>query len=93
MKRTVPLMFLISAALTVTACGDSGKTLDTANVEKDLKQITADAGVEATAECPDEVKDIKKGTTYECTLTYAENENNKQTRSDEGRRQRRERVR
>jgi hypothetical protein len=79
MKRTVPLLFLISAALTVAACGDSGKTLDTGQVEKDLKQITADAGVEATAECPDEVKDIKKGTTYECTLTYAGNQNNKQT--------------
>jgi hypothetical protein len=79
MKRTVPLMFLISAALTVTACGDSGKTLDTANVEKDLNKIAADAGVDATAKCPDEVKDIKKGTTYECTLTYSGNESNKQT--------------
>jgi hypothetical protein len=79
MKRTVPLLFLISAALTVAACGDSGKTLDTAQVEKDLKQITADAGVEASAQCPDEVKDIKKGTTYDCTITYAGNENNKQT--------------
>ena len=79
MKRTIPLMFLISAALTVTACGDSGKTLDTANVEKDLNKIAADAGVDAAATCPDEVKDIKKGTTYECTLTYSDNENNKQT--------------
>jgi hypothetical protein len=79
MKRTVPLMFLITAALTVTACGDSGKTLDTANVEKDLNKIAADAGVKATAQCPGEVKDIKKGTTYECTLTYSGNENNKQT--------------
>ena len=79
MKRTVPLLFLVSAALAITACGDSGKTLDTTQVEKDIQGITTDAGVKATAKCPDEVKDIKKGTTYECTITYSGNENNKQT--------------
>ena len=79
MKRTVPLLVLIAAALTVTACGDSGKTLDTTQVEKDIQGITTEAGVKATAECPDEVKDIKKGTTYECTITYSGNQNNKQT--------------
>jgi hypothetical protein len=79
MKRILPLLVLISAALTFAACGDSGKTLDTTQVEKDIQGITTDAGVKATAECPDEVKDIKKGTTYECTITYSGNQNNKQT--------------
>jgi hypothetical protein len=79
MKRTIPLLVLVSAALTVAACGDSGKTLDTTQVEKDIQGLTADAGVKATAECPDEVKDIKKGTTYECTIIYSGNQNNKQT--------------
>ena len=78
MKRTIPLLFLLSAALAVSACG-GGKTLDTTQVEKDLKEIAASTGVEASAECPSEVKDIKKGTTYECTLTYAGNASNKQT--------------
>jgi hypothetical protein len=79
MKRTIPLLFLISAALTVTACGGGGKTLDTTQVEKDLKQIAAATGVDASAECPSEVKDIKKGKTYDCTITYAGNQTNKQT--------------
>ena len=79
MKRTVPLLFLISAALTVTACGDSGKTLDTAQVEKDIQKLASEGGVATKAECPSEVKDIKKGTTYECTITYAGNDSNKQT--------------
>jgi hypothetical protein len=79
MKRTIPLLVLVSAALAVSACGDSGKTLDTTQVEKDIQGITTDAGVKATAKCPDEVKDIKKGTTYECTITYSGNESNKQT--------------
>jgi hypothetical protein len=78
MKRTVPLLFLITAALTVTACGGGGKTLDTGQVEKDLNEIAAATGVKGSAECPSEVEDIKKGTTYECTITYADNENNKQ---------------
>ena len=77
MKRTVPLLFLITVGL--TACGGGGKNLDTTQVEKDIKQAATAAGVDATAECPDEVKDIKKGTTYECTVTYAGNQNNKQT--------------
>jgi hypothetical protein len=76
MKRTVPLLFLISAAL--AACG-GGKSLDTGQVEKDIKQVASATGVETAVECPDEVKDIKKGTTYECTVSYAGNENNKQT--------------
>jgi hypothetical protein len=78
MKRTVPLLFAIAAALFVAACG--GKTLDTAQVETDIQKIVKDgASVESKAECPDEVKDIKKGKTYDCTITYAGNEGNKQT--------------
>lgn len=79
MKRIVPLTFLITAALTVAACGDSGKTLDTTQVEKDITQVASAGGAEAKAECPDEVKDIKKGTQYECTITYQGNDKNKQT--------------
>ncbi len=79
MKRILPLLFLMTAALAASACGGGGKNLDTTKVEQDLQKISSDAGVESKAECPDEVEDIKKGTTYECTLTYAGNENNKQT--------------
>jgi hypothetical protein len=78
MKRTLPLLLLVGAALTATACGDSGKTLDTAQVEKDIQKVADATGVKSSATCPDEVKDIKEGTTYECTVTYAGNENNKQ---------------
>ena len=77
MKRTLPLLLLITAAVLV-ACG-GGKTLDTTQVEKDINEIAAATGVEAKSECPDEVEDIKKGTTYECTVVYAGNEGNKQT--------------
>ena len=77
MKRIVPLLILITAAL--AACGGGGKNLDTTQVEKDIKEVASATGVDAAAECPDEVKDIKKGTTYECTVTYAGNQNNKQT--------------
>ena len=77
MRRILPLPLVVAAALFVAACG--GKTLDTAQVEKDIKQITDATGVETTVECPDEVNDIKKGTTYECTITYAGNDSNKQT--------------
>ena len=76
MKRLVPLLLLI-AALALAACG--GKTLDTANVEKDIQKIASTDGVETAVECPDEVEDVEEGTTYECTITYAGNENNKQT--------------
>jgi hypothetical protein len=78
MKRTIPLLFLLSAALTASACG-GGKTLDTAKVETDIQKLASQDGVKTTVECPDEVKDIKKGTTYECTIVYAGNESNKQT--------------
>ena len=77
MKRTLPLLLLITAAVLV-ACG-GGKTLDTTQVEKDINEIAAATGVEAKSECPDEVEDIKKGTKYECTVVYAGNQNNKQT--------------
>jgi len=78
MKRMIPLLCLMSAALTVAACG--GKTLDTAQVEKDIQKIVTDASsVESKAECPDEVSDIKKGKTYDCEITYAGNDQNKQT--------------
>lgn len=78
MKRTLPLLLIAAAALFVAACG--GKTLDTAQVEKDIQQIVTDsASVESKAECPGEVSDIKKGKTYDCTITYAGNDNNKQT--------------
>ena len=76
MKRLTPLLLLITA-LALAACG--GKTLDTANVEKDIQKIASTDGVETKVECPDEVEDVEEGTTYECTITYAGNENNKQT--------------
>ncbi len=77
MKRITPLL-LLAAALAVAACG--GKTLDTSNVEKDLQEVaSAGGGVKTTAECPDEVSDAEEGKTYECTITYGGNENNKQT--------------
>jgi hypothetical protein len=79
MKRILPLLFLLTAALGIAACGGGGKTLDTTQVEKDIQGIAKGAGVEAEAKCPDEVEDIKKGTTYDCTITYGGNENNKQT--------------
>ena len=76
MKRIIPLM-LLAAAFAVAACG--GKTLDTANVEKDLKQVSSAGGGEATeAKCPDEVSDVKEGKTYECEITYGGNEGNTQ---------------
>jgi hypothetical protein len=76
MKRLIPLL-LLASAVTVAACG--GKTLDTENVEKDIQQVASQDGVETAVECPDEVEDIEKGTTYDCTITYAGNENNEQT--------------
>jgi outer membrane lipopolysaccharide assembly protein LptE/RlpB len=76
MKRLFPLL-LLAAALMLAACG--GKTLDTANVEKDIQEIASQDGVETTVECPDEVDDVEEGTTYECDITYAGNNNNKQT--------------
>ncbi|HEX8053343.1 MAG TPA: DUF4333 domain-containing protein [Thermoleophilaceae bacterium] len=76
MKRITPLMLLL-VALSVAACG--GKTLDTSNVEKDIKKIASEGGVATEVKCPDEVTDVKKGKTYECTITYAGNEKNKQT--------------
>jgi hypothetical protein len=77
MKRIMPLM-LLAAALLVVACG--GKTLDTSNVEKDLVEVSSSGqGAEKTsAECPSEVDGVEEGKTYECEITYAENENNKQ---------------
>ena len=71
---TIPLVLLV--ALTVAACG--GKTLDTANVEKDLQEVANESGAKTTAECPEEVSDAEEGKTYECTITYGDNENNKQ---------------
>lgn len=77
MKRITPLL-LLAAAFAVVACG--GKTLDTANVEKDLVEVSSSGGgVKTAAECPDEVSDVEEGKTYECDITYADNENNKQT--------------
>ncbi len=76
MRRLTPLLLLI-AALALAACG--GKTLDTENVEKDIQKIASTDGVETTVECPDEVEDVEEGKTYECTITYAGNETNKQT--------------
>ena len=76
MKRLIPLL-LLAAALALAACG--GKTLDTSNVEKDIQQLASEDGVETKVECPAEVEDVEKGTTYECEITYAGNENNKQT--------------
>jgi hypothetical protein len=75
MKRITPLLLLL-VALSVAACG--GKTLDTANVEKDIQKVASEDGVDTKVECPDEVTDIKKGKTYECEITYAGNETNKQ---------------
>jgi hypothetical protein len=77
MKRLFSLLLLVTAALALAACG--GKTLDTENVEKDIQKIASQDGVETAVECPDEVEDVEEGTTYECTITYAGNESNKQT--------------
>jgi hypothetical protein len=76
MKLVSPLL-LLAAALMLAACG--GKTLDTANVEKDIQKLASENGVETAVECPSEVDDAEKGKTYECTITYAGNENNEQT--------------
>lgn len=76
MKRLTPLLVLV-AGLLLVACG--GKTLDTKNVETDIQKIASASGVETEAKCPDEVSDAEKGKTYECTVTYAGNENNQQT--------------
>ncbi len=76
MKRTISLLLLATAALAVAACG--GKTLDTTNVEKDLVEVSSQDGVKTAAECPEEVSDAEEGKTYECEITYAGNENNKQ---------------
>lgn len=78
MKRTIPLLFVLTAGLAVAACGET-KTLDTTQVEKDIQQMASEGGVETSVECPSEVKDIEKGTTYDCTITYAGNQNNRQT--------------
>ncbi|HEX8743997.1 MAG TPA: DUF4333 domain-containing protein [Thermoleophilaceae bacterium] len=75
MKRATPLLLLVAVAL--AACG--GKTLDTKNVEKDIQKLASQDGVETAVECPEEVSDADKGKTYECEITYAGNENNKQT--------------
>ena len=77
MKRVILPFLLLVAALALAACG--GKTLDTANVEKDIQEVASQDGVETKAECPEEVTDVKEGKTYECTIVYAGNENNKQT--------------
>lgn len=77
MKRIISLLLLATAVLALAACG--GKTLDTTEVEKDLKEVASEGGVETEAECPSEVDDAEEGKTYECTITYAGNENNKQT--------------
>ena len=76
MKHLISAL-LLAAALTVAACG--GKTLDTSNVEKDIQEVASQDGVETAVECPSEVSDVEEGKTYECTITYAGNENNKQT--------------
>ena len=77
MKRFIPLLLLSLAAFALAACG--GKTLDTSNVEKDIQKLASEQGVETEVECPDEVEDVKEGKTYDCTITYAKNESNKQT--------------
>jgi hypothetical protein len=68
---------LLAVALTAVACG--GKTLDTENVEKDVQEVASQGGVETSVECPEEVSNVEEGTTYDCDITYAGNENNKQT--------------
>jgi hypothetical protein len=73
MKRLIPL-FLLAAALGLAACG--GKTLDTKNVESDIKEIADQGGAETEPKCPDEVEDVEDGTTYECDIVFAGNENN-----------------
>jgi hypothetical protein len=75
MKRLIPL-FLLAAALTLAACG--GKTLDTKNVESDIKEIADEGGAKTEAKCPDEVEDVEDGTKYECEIVFAGNENNTQ---------------
>lgn len=75
MKRVIPL-FLLAAAFALAACG--GKTLDTANVEKDLNEVSSQGGAKTEAKCPDEVEDVEEGTEYECDITFGGNENNVQ---------------
>jgi hypothetical protein len=75
MKRLIPL-FLLAAALALAACG--GKTLDTKNVETDIKEIADQGGASTAAKCPDEVEDVEEGTTYECDIVFGGNENNTQ---------------
>jgi hypothetical protein len=77
MMRTISLLLLATAALTLAACG--GKTLDTSEVETDVQKFASAEGVETKVECPDEVEDVEEGKTYDCTITYAGNEDNKQT--------------
>lgn len=79
MNRLIPSLFLVFAALTFAACGEDEKVLDTKNVEQDVQALASEDGVETAVECPEEVKDAKEGKTYECTITYAGNENNQQT--------------
>lgn len=79
MKRYIPTLFLVLAAFTFAACGEEQKVLETENVEKDIQKIASENGVETKAECPEEVEDANEGKTYECTITYAGNENNQQT--------------
>jgi len=59
-----------AAAFVLVASGCGTKTVDTPELESELKkQLGADAGVEPRGvECPDDVK-IEKGKKFDCTLT------------------------
>jgi len=62
---------LAVVALVVAGCGSSGKTVDSSQVEKgikdDLSTSTADV---KSAKCPDDVKS-EKGATFTCDVTFS----------------------
>lgn len=66
---TSRLLVLLAAALTAVGCG-SGKTVDSSQVEKGIKNDLSTAADVTSAKCPDDVKS-ENGATFTCDVKFS----------------------